>query len=51
VGGLAIAPRGRLLYATAPAEAEQRPLREVPPWFTAFFLDAPGEGAREDRAR
>jgi 1,4-alpha-glucan branching enzyme len=38
--GLEISPRGRLLFATEPAAAALRPLRVVPPWFAAWFLDA-----------
>ncbi len=37
-GGAAIEPRGRLLYATEPAAASARPIRDLPPWFVAFFL-------------
>jgi maltooligosyltrehalose trehalohydrolase len=37
--GLALAPRGRLLFATDRAAAEVRPIRALPPWFVAFFLD------------
>ena len=39
--GIAIMPHGRLLFATAPDAATKQPLRELPPWFAAFFLDVP----------
>ncbi len=35
-----IVPIGRLLFATSPEAAEARPLRSVPPWFAAWYLDA-----------
>jgi hypothetical protein len=40
-GGIAIMPHGRLLFASAPDAAARRPLRELPPWCAAFFLDVP----------
>jgi malto-oligosyltrehalose trehalohydrolase len=44
-GGIAIKPQGRLLFATAPEYAAARPLRELPPWFAAFYLDTPEPAA------
>jgi maltooligosyltrehalose trehalohydrolase len=45
-GGIAIKPHGRLLFATAPDIAAAQPLGELPPWFAAFYLDAPPERTR-----
>jgi malto-oligosyltrehalose trehalohydrolase len=43
VDGRGIEPRGHLLYATAPDAAASLGRGDVPPWFVAFFLDAPEE--------
>jgi malto-oligosyltrehalose trehalohydrolase len=39
--GLDVAPRGTLLFATSPEAAAARPLRTLPPWFVAWFVDTP----------
>jgi len=36
-------PRGRLIFSTSPDVAQTMPLRRLPPWFVAWYLDAPGE--------
>lgn len=41
VDGLDLAPTGRPLFSTAPAAAAARPLRTLPPWFAAWYLDPP----------
>jgi maltooligosyltrehalose trehalohydrolase len=43
--GLEIAPTGRLLYATPDASVATGPLRMLPPWFAAWYLES-GPGNR-----
>jgi len=38
---IAIMTRGRPIFATAPDAAAARPIRALPPWFAAFFLNGP----------
>jgi maltooligosyltrehalose trehalohydrolase len=42
--GFEITPVGRLLFATSPDAASKSPIRAVPAWFAAWFLDAPEHG-------
>lgn len=39
--GLDLAPKGRLLFSTAPEAVAARPNHSLPPWFAAWFLDEP----------
>ena len=39
VDGIDIAPRGRLIFATAPEVAQIAPINALPAWFCAWFLD------------
>ncbi|MGH7004296.1 MAG: DUF3459 domain-containing protein, partial [Alphaproteobacteria bacterium] len=43
VSGGPIAPVGRLIFSTAPSAAEIIPLRNLPPWLVAWYLDTPEE--------